>query len=129
MPSYPGLGQHIRYRPDRQQVDYFPVGLDQNGPGAESELLLVREVAMMIIMDRLTDKPNWHIKMFDETISKKWSEEALEIPVDQLWDDIVNGKSRYSQLKRDVRDFPPEPPPYILDAACMEYVRNSPRTQ
>ena len=32
---------------------------------------------MMELMNRLTDKPNWDQKIFDETIVAKWKEEAL----------------------------------------------------
>ena len=39
---------------------------------------------MMSIMDRLTDKPGWHKKVFDETIVSKWREEALSIPDDEF---------------------------------------------
>jgi hypothetical protein len=40
---------------------------------------------MMGIMDRLTDKENWHKKVFDEAIVAKWRKEALEIPDETWW--------------------------------------------
>ena len=33
--------------------------------GSRSEVLAVKEVAVMILMDTLTDKPDWHKKVFD----------------------------------------------------------------
>ena len=48
-------------------------------------MLFVREVGMMIIMDQLTDKPDWHKKVFDDTIVEKWRKEALEYPDKVLW--------------------------------------------
>lgn len=47
-------------------------------------MLPVREVAMMSIMDRLTDKPEWYCKVLDEAIISKWKAEALAVP-DEEW--------------------------------------------
>lgn len=38
----------------------------------------------MAIMDRLTDKSEWHRKVFDEAIVSKWKEEAMAVP-DKQW--------------------------------------------
>ena len=35
---------------------------------------------MMRIMDRLTEKPEWHRKVFDDEIAGRWIEEALALP-------------------------------------------------
>ena len=32
---------------------------------------------MMAIMDKITDKPDWDRKVFDDTIVHKWRQEAL----------------------------------------------------
>ncbi|RYP69563.1 hypothetical protein DL771_006078 [Monosporascus sp. 5C6A] len=53
--------------------------------GSDSDPLFVREVAMMFIMEQLTDKENWHKKIFDEEIVAKWRKEALEYPDELLW--------------------------------------------
>lgn len=47
-------------------------------------MLPVREVAMMGIMDRLTDKKDWHKKVFDDAIVEKWREEAMAIPDEEF---------------------------------------------
>ncbi|KAJ0121097.1 hypothetical protein J7T55_008258 [Diaporthe amygdali] len=55
-----------------------------NVRGSDSEMLPVREVAMMGVMNSLTDKKDWHKKVFDEAIVEKWREEAMAIPDQNL---------------------------------------------
>ena len=65
----PGFGLPVNYRPK----DYFPTALlDWSGT-----ILTVRELNMMAIMDKITDKPDWDKKVFDNTIIHKWRQEAL----------------------------------------------------
>ncbi|KFY99960.1 hypothetical protein V500_01229 [Pseudogymnoascus sp. VKM F-4518 (FW-2643)] len=71
----------------------YPMGTHINCLGAESKLLPVREVFMMVLMDRLSDKVDWHKKVFDEEIVAKWRKEALEQPEDKLFSQVVEGKS------------------------------------
>lgn len=52
-------------------------------------LLPVREVAMMAVMDQLTDKPDWHRKVFDPEIVSKWKSESMAVP-DAEWIDLVD---------------------------------------
>ena len=40
-------------------------------------ILTVREYTMMEIMNRVTDKPSWETKVFDDTIASKWKAELL----------------------------------------------------
>lgn len=42
-------------------------------------MLPVREVAMIVIMDILTDKEDWHKKTFIKSITEKWRAEAMAI--------------------------------------------------
>ncbi|KAF3769013.1 hypothetical protein M406DRAFT_250309 [Cryphonectria parasitica EP155] len=58
--------------------------MDISSPPSFSKVLPVREVAMMAIMDQLTDKPEWHHEVFDRSIVDKWREEALAVP-DSEW--------------------------------------------
>lgn len=39
---------------------------------------------MMDIMSKLTDKPEWHRKVFNKKIVAKWKKEALAVP-DDVW--------------------------------------------
>ncbi|KAG9235734.1 hypothetical protein BJ875DRAFT_458275 [Amylocarpus encephaloides] len=91
MASYPGLGQPLRYFP---QSDYglYPMGAHGNCYGGNSDVLPVREVSMMIIMDRLMDKENWEKKVFDDEIIAKWRTEALEYPDSSLWKQATGNK-------------------------------------
>jgi hypothetical protein len=64
-------------------------------------------------MDRLTDNPNWHVKVFDDTIAEKWIEDALKFPVDEIYDEIsdCNYNNRHPKKLKT-----------ILDRGCLEYV-------
>ncbi|KAM0544342.1 hypothetical protein ACHAPJ_011878 [Fusarium lateritium] len=111
---YPGLGLNLRYDPTNQNGGrdefYYPTAAHPHCTGAISDMLPVREVAMMIVMDRLTDKPDWHLKVFDDSITVKWIEEGLAIPDESLWEDIVELSGRG-----------PKMPANILDRGCLEY--------
>ncbi|KAH7313734.1 hypothetical protein B0I35DRAFT_277891 [Stachybotrys elegans] len=110
--QYPGLGEPLRFTDSASTENvWYPIGTYGDASGAISDMLLVREVAMMIVMDRLTDKPDWHIKVFNQDIVAKWKAEALAFPVDSIYDEIGIGSV-------------PEPPRLktILDEACLDYV-------
>lgn len=95
--AYPGLGLPLRHNPQRGGYgpDFpktYPVGIHGNCVGSDSDMLPVREVAMMNIMDQLTDKPDWHQKVFDDDIVAKWKREALDIPDEALWKQALADK-------------------------------------
>lgn len=46
-------------------------------------------------MEKLTDKPDWNKKVFDEEIVAKWRAEALVIPSKELWALVTSGKNQY----------------------------------
>jgi hypothetical protein len=94
-PQYLGVNLPLRYlRQDGEAgIDFYPLGSSLGGKGTASEPLQVREVAMMILMDRLTDKPNWHEKVFDDTIVAKWREEALSQNEEGVYQEILGDKS------------------------------------
>lgn len=50
--------------------------------------LTARELAMLGVMNALTDKPNWHEKVFDEEVTKKWELEARSMPLisEKAWE-------------------------------------------
>ncbi|KAH7402048.1 hypothetical protein DE146DRAFT_452216 [Phaeosphaeria sp. MPI-PUGE-AT-0046c] len=83
--DYPGLGLPIRH--DVWNEVTFPHGADNEGigGGTESELLYIRELAMMDIMEKITDKPDWHKKIMNDEIAAKWRQEALDIPDEKLY--------------------------------------------
>ncbi|KAH6891529.1 hypothetical protein B0T10DRAFT_485424 [Thelonectria olida] len=126
MPDYPGLGLDLRFLTQdtpRENI-IFPMGIHANCHGSKSELLLIREVAMMIVMDRLTDKPDWHLKVFDDAITAKWTEEALAIPVGQLRNEIVNDTFSWDlhpDSDEEAGDGSSRRLPAILDKRCLDY--------
>ncbi|KAM0261009.1 hypothetical protein ACHAQJ_002444 [Trichoderma viride] len=69
----------------------YPIGMPQ-ARGSSSAILPIREVAMMLLMDNLTDKPNWHEKVFDEAIVEKWRQEAMNQSENSLFSRIMEGK-------------------------------------
>jgi hypothetical protein len=91
MYQYPGLGLPLRYNP-QYDYDFYPHGA--NNYGSESELIFVRELAMMDVMDKLTDKLDWHKKVFDDGIVEQWKKEAMAIPDEQFYQLAAAGKSR-----------------------------------
>lgn len=85
--KYPGLGHELCYLQQPSSIwkpVTYPTAAHQLVEGSNSVLLPIREVAMMEIMEKLTDKPDWHKKVFDEAIVAKWREEAMDIP-DEVW--------------------------------------------
>ncbi|KAF7908155.1 uncharacterized protein EAF01_003910 [Botrytis porri] len=96
MPDYPGLGLPLHYDPQRvsDNTSHYPIGAHQGCWGANSKLIHVRELAMMSIMERLTDKEEWHKKIFNEYIVSKWRAEALDIPDEQFWMMAIRDKQQ-----------------------------------
>jgi len=82
-------------------------------------MLLVREVAMMQVMERLTDKPDWHIKVFNDEIAEKWKVEALAWPNHDLWRRIANIDFDVDERRLDRL---PKEPRNILDSGSVDYV-------
>lgn len=86
---------------------------------------------MMAIMDRLTDKPEWYRKVFDEAILSKWKDEALAVP-DEEWMKIAAApRSEWDEpLPRsmwenhDFREVPTVPSKVvgIMDEKAFDYV-------
>ncbi|KAH8891423.1 hypothetical protein GQ53DRAFT_746540 [Thozetella sp. PMI_491] len=129
-PSYPGLGLPLTYCPDPSSEPYHPMGVSPYVDGATSVMLQVREVSMMVIMETLTDKPQWHTKIFDDAIVAKWRDEALSIPDVALWDKIVNlsvnayrytdeTDADYAEWKED---HSPDPIRGIMCEEAFEYI-------
>ncbi|PVH94503.1 hypothetical protein DM02DRAFT_676153 [Periconia macrospinosa] len=94
--NYPGLGLPLRFHPRPQDgCTTYPIAAHSNCYESDSEMIMVRELAMMSIMDRLTDKPDWHTKVFDDTITAKWRDEAMAIPDEEFWKLATHGKRQY----------------------------------
>lgn len=110
--QYPGVNLPLRHYPQPAETMY-PIGAHQDCWGATSDILHIREVAMMILMNQITDKPNWHEKVFDEDIVSKWRKEAMEQPEDALYAQIVDGR---------IPDKIPKPRARIISETAFSYV-------
>jgi hypothetical protein len=61
---YLGLDLPLRHdHEDRYNEYYYLIGAYSNNRGSLSKLFFVRELAMMHLIDKLTDKPDWHEKV------------------------------------------------------------------
>lgn len=49
------------------------------------------DIFQMDVMGKLTDKPDWHKKIFDDAIVEKWRTEALAIPDDDFYKLVEGG--------------------------------------
>jgi hypothetical protein len=124
--KYPGWQRDLHYVLENDEERFaetgvFPVGIHHNCFGNQSIMLTVREVAMMLIMERLTDKPDWHVKVFDQAIVAKWTDEALAWPNEDLWNSISNcppPRDRFHDPRKDL----PDTPDHILDRPSVEFV-------
>ncbi|KAH7355962.1 hypothetical protein BKA66DRAFT_574864 [Pyrenochaeta sp. MPI-SDFR-AT-0127] len=92
--EYPGLGLPVRHN-EQRRYGFYPIGAHGSCYGSDSDLIPVRELAIMDIMEKLTDKEDWHKKVFDEKIVSKWQQEALAIPDEQFWQLATSGKSQF----------------------------------
>ncbi|KAH7068434.1 hypothetical protein BKA63DRAFT_536755 [Paraphoma chrysanthemicola] len=89
--KYPGLGLPLRDN-DLSDFDYG-IGAHTGCYGSHSELIYVRELAMMSVMEKLTDKFDWNKKVFDDEITTKWRDEALAVLNDEFYQLATRGKT------------------------------------
>jgi predicted RNase H-like HicB family nuclease len=94
MHNYPGLGLPLRHY-EQGDCEHYPIGAHSENYGAESVPLLVRELAMMDVMEKITDKQDWHTKVFDANIVSKWQKEALAVPDEELYRLATAGKTSW----------------------------------
>ncbi|KAH8890666.1 hypothetical protein GQ53DRAFT_747386 [Thozetella sp. PMI_491] len=121
--SYPGAGVPLRVYPDDlyPRSNNYPIGAHPNCWGACSELLTIREVAMMVLMDKLTDKQNWPEKIFDDAIVAKWLREAMGQPEDELYRQITDGKNETGIEQFNMPNKIPQPGGRILSEKAFHY--------
>ncbi|KAJ3576459.1 hypothetical protein NP233_g415 [Leucocoprinus birnbaumii] len=104
-PPLPGFGLPLHYEPEDEYPDResFPSALDPTlGHGfsnsdhpARLPAFTLRELAMVSVMNDITDKPDWEV--FDESIVKKWKDEVLG-------NDGVSKTAEGNQGELDARD-------------------------
>ena len=94
--KYPGVNLPLRHLAQcgKPGTDFYRLGSFEGAADSMSELLQVREVAIMILMDRLTDSPDWHEKMFDDAIVADWRSEALTQQAEEaVYEQVVSDKT------------------------------------
>ena len=120
---YPGLGLPLRHLA-QESGNFYPSDIRGSPEGSFTELLPVREIAMMVIMDRLTDKLDWEKKVFNAEIVSKWRKEALDYSEEALWDEATGGK-HINEIQpispEQVRSWPIAEP--IMTSETFDYVR------
>ncbi|KAK0647061.1 hypothetical protein B0T16DRAFT_330051 [Cercophora newfieldiana] len=95
---YPGLELPLRHFPQKPREngqEFYRIAAHPECAGASTPILMVREIGMLIFMDRLTDKPNWDHDVFDETVVAQWRHEAFTQSEDYLRDAILADKKLY----------------------------------
>ena len=80
----PGFGHAVDLELDICKDNRFYHGMND----FHNERLVVREIAMLALMNAITEKPRWQEKIFDETIVEKWRAEATAMPLisPMAWD-------------------------------------------
>lgn len=73
-------------------------------------MMTVREVAMLGLMDHLTDKPDWVSEVFNDNTVAEWRQEALSRSEAALFDAITVDK-----------DYGEEEGDFILNPICKPY--------
>lgn len=79
--GYPGIGLSLRRLPYYDE-DYH-IGMHQR-TSARSAPLPVRELTMMGIIDKSTDKEGWHMMVFDDEVVENWRKGVLAMPDDHF---------------------------------------------
>lgn len=111
--EYPGVNYALTDNVGVFDIDaHYPIGFP-NYPLGESNVIPVKEVAMMILMDTLTDKADWQRKVFNESIVQKWRQEAMEQSETGLWARVMQDK---------LEGVHPKPRSRIITDAAFDYV-------
>lgn len=74
--QFPGFGLCI----DHEEDNPFPLAIGDDPWGSKGVTL--REKRMLDFVNKITDKPDWEVKVFDETIVSRWRAEADVRPPD-----------------------------------------------
>ena len=127
--SYPGLGENL----DSAKTIYCPIGWHPEIDFGHSNMLPVREVTMMQLMDSLTDKPGWERKVFDDEIVEKWHKEILASEELGAWSDRAFTSKvttrrilpRITEIVEEVHDFTKVEPRHLLSRYPFDYVSSS----
>ncbi|KAL8371883.1 hypothetical protein RB595_001608 [Gaeumannomyces hyphopodioides] len=125
--EYPGMGLKLRYwcpenmsRHLRDKPTY-PIAAHTESCYLISPIIYVREAAMMIVMETLTDKAEWHKKVFDDVIVARWRKEALAIPDEVFWDQITSFKTQDPADQSEENEAPELKPVGIMSEKAFDW--------
>lgn len=78
IPKVPGYGLPVDYMPSEQK--HFPrLMLNHFGqPSWNAHTLLIKELCIFRVVEELTNKPEWWLKVRKDEIADKWKKEMLE---------------------------------------------------
>lgn len=125
---YPGLGLDLHYlneQDDTLDLPSYPIGIYGDKTENISDMLLMREVAMMVVMDRVMDQPDWHRKVFDMEFMARWTLEMLARHDGRLHDPLYDQIVATEDLDHFI--YPGRRSKGLLDNRCLIYVGGSPR--
>lgn len=95
--TLPGFGLPLNFIPskedDRGARVLFKNALNDNDLDSGSvqlRLTTLREFTMLHLMNQITDKPDWHRKVFEQDIVSKWKSEALTAPDKDISEKMVD---------------------------------------
>jgi hypothetical protein len=80
--QFPGFGLPV----DHEGSDCFPLAIGTT-PWASMGVTL-REKRMLDFINKITDKPDWEVKVFDEDIVARWRAEA-DVRPEELEGDVL----------------------------------------
>jgi hypothetical protein len=106
MPEYPGAGLPLRHplcSPregwSQEGTLFYRTGHNSFCVGAETEMMTIREVAMLNLMDHLTDKPDWDRDVFNDDTVAEWRQETFSRSEVELFNAITPDKDDYDETE------------------------------
>ncbi len=81
VPRRPGFGLLLNVQTGDDEDDAFPrLSVDAEDEDSwRAHTLLIREVCMLRVVEELTNKPEWWLKVKDDVIAAKWKTEILQM--------------------------------------------------
>lgn len=108
----PGLGLPIDFLPSAEtaQGGFPSLRSINHRMDWKAATLLLREVVMLKLIEDITNKPEWWIKVKDASIRDKWAAEALGIN----WDEFLDNADFTEKMAHHVSKTTSSPPCEII---------------